>query len=140
MDDDVFLEQFSRGEPDGFAHLDHVRVVYLYTRRVGGDAAVELTRAGLRALTHRLGVPEKYHDTVTVAWARLVSQRAATEPGLDFTAFIHDNPRFQRKDLLEDYYSREVLFGAEARARFIEPDLRPLPIQAPPGVGSNVTD
>ena len=126
MDDDGFLEGFSQGEVSGFAHLDHVRVVYLYTRRAGRDAAVELTRAGLRALTARLGVPEKYHETVTVAWARLVSECAATGPGRDFLAFIDDHPRFRRKDLLEDYYSREVLFGAEARTRFIEPDLRPL--------------
>ncbi|RKH68128.1 hypothetical protein D7W81_12990 [Corallococcus aberystwythensis] len=110
----------------GFAHLDHVRVVYLYTRRAGREAAVELTRAGLRTLTGKLGVPEKYHETVTVAWARLVSERAAAEPGRDFTAFIDGNPRFLRKDLLEDYYSREVLFGAEARTRFVEPDQRPL--------------
>ncbi|MBN9683464.1 MULTISPECIES: hypothetical protein [unclassified Corallococcus] len=127
MDDGVFLERFSRGELSGFAHLDHVRVVYLYTLRAGRDAAVELTRAGLRALTGRLGVPEKYHETMTVAWVRLVSARAAASPGHDFTAFIHDNPRFLRKDLLVDHYSREVLFGAEARARFVEPDVQPLP-------------
>ena len=127
MDDDVFLEGFSRGEVDGFTHLDHVRVVYLYTRRVGREAAVERTRAGLKALTGRLGVPEKYHETMTVAWARLVGERAAADAGRDFSSFIHDNPCFGRKDLLEDYYSREVLFSAEARARFTEPDLRPLP-------------
>ncbi|NNC03452.1 hypothetical protein HJC10_11430 [Corallococcus exiguus] len=126
MDDDVLLEGFSRGELSGFAHLDHVRVVYLYTLRAGHDAAVELTRAGLRALTGRLGVPEKYHETMTVAWVRLVSARAAAEPGRDFAAFINDNPRFLRKDLLEDYYTREVLLGAEARTRFVEPGLRPL--------------
>ncbi|MCY1041931.1 hypothetical protein OV208_11455 [Corallococcus sp. bb12-1] len=126
MDDDVFLERFSRGALSEFAHLDHVRVVYLYTRREGPDAAIELTRAGLRALTRQLGVPEKYHETVTVAWARLVGQQAATGPGRDFNAFINDNPRFRRKDLLDDYYSREVLFGTESRTRFSEPDLRPL--------------
>jgi hypothetical protein len=127
MDDDVFLERFSRGELSEFAHLDHVRVVYLYTLRAGRDAAVERTRAGLKALTERLGVPEKYHETMTVAWVRLVGARAAAGPGRDFTAFIRDNPCFGRKDLLEDYYSREVLFSAGSRLRFTEPDLRPLP-------------
>ncbi|GMU08657.1 hypothetical protein [Corallococcus caeni] len=126
MDDDVFLERFSRGEVSGFAHRDHVRVVYLYTRKAGGEAAVALTRAGLRALTSRLGVPEKYHETVTVAWARLVSEQVEAAPGRDFAAFIDEHPRFLRKDLLDDYYSREVLSGAEARSRFVEPDLRPL--------------
>ncbi|NOK35745.1 hypothetical protein HMI49_21330 [Corallococcus exercitus] len=126
MDDDVFLEGFSRGEVSGFAHLDHVRVVYLYTRRAGGEAAVALTRAGLRALTGKLGVPEKYHETMTVAWARLVSERVEAALGRDFAAFIDAHPRLLRRDLLDDYYSREVLFGAEARIRFIEPDLRPL--------------
>ncbi|MBN8226522.1 hypothetical protein JYK02_03260 [Corallococcus macrosporus] len=125
-DDDAFLDGFSRGEVSGFTHQDHVRVVYLYTRKAGGEAAVELTRAGLKTLTRRLGVPEKFHETVTVAWARLVSEQVEAAPGRDFTAFIGDNPRFLRKDLLEDYYSREVLFGSEARSRFIEPDLRPL--------------
>lgn len=126
MDDDVFLEQFSRGELSGFAHVDHVKVVYLYTRKAGPEAAITLTREGLQALTRKLGVPEKYHETMTVAWARLVSQQAAAAPGRDFTAFITDNPRFLRKDLLEAYYSREVLVKAESRKQFVEPDLRPL--------------
>jgi hypothetical protein len=126
MEDDVFLERFSQGALNAFAHVDHVKVVYLYTRRAGPEAAIDLIREGLRALTRQLGVPEKYHETVTVAWARLVGQQAAATPGSDFAAFIHDHPRFLRKDLLEDYYTRGVLFGPEARTRFSEPDLRPL--------------
>ncbi|WP_147448676.1 hypothetical protein [Corallococcus terminator] len=126
MDDKTFLERFSRGELSEFPHLDHVRVVYLHTRATDRDTAVELTRTGLRLLTHRLGVPEKFHETVTVAWARLVGERAAVEPCRDFTSFLEHHPRFRRKDLLGDYYSGEVLFSAEARARFVEPDLRPL--------------
>lgn len=127
MNDSTLLERFSRGELSEFPHLDHVRVVYLHTRRAGRDAAVEFARAGLQRLTRQLGVPEKYHETVTVAWARLVGERAETGPGQDFAEFLEHNPQFHRKDLLEDYYSREVLFGAAARARFVEPDLRPLP-------------
>ena len=127
LSDSVLLERFSRGELSEFPHLDHVRVVYLQTRRVGRDAAVEFARAGLQRLTRQLGVPEKYHETVTVAWARLIGERAETEPGRDFAGFLDDNPQFHRKDLLADYYSREVLFGTDARTRFVAPDLRPLP-------------
>ncbi|RYZ43337.1 MAG: hypothetical protein EOO71_04025 [Myxococcaceae bacterium] len=127
MDDKTFLERFSRGELRELPHLDHVRVVYLHTREAGRDTAIERTRAGLKLLTSQLGVPEKFHETVTVAWARLVGERTEVEPCRDFTSFLDHHPRFRRKDLLDDHYSREVLFSAEARVRFVEPDLRPLP-------------
>ncbi|RKH52193.1 hypothetical protein [Corallococcus llansteffanensis] len=127
LNDSALLERFSRGELSEFPHLDHVRVVYLHTRRAGRDAAVEFARAGLQRLTRQLGVPEKYHETVTVAWARLVGERTEIGPCRDFAEFLDHNPQFQRKELLDDYYSREVLFGPDARARFVEPDLRPLP-------------
>ena len=62
-------------------------------------------RAGIRLLA-----PNKYHETRTVAWARLVR---AGHPGLD------------RRDLLDDFYSPEVL--ESGRATLVEPDRRPLP-------------
>jgi hypothetical protein len=132
MTDDALLECFSRGELSEFPHQDHVRVVYLHVRRAGGDTAVEFARAGLRLLTQRLGVPHKYHETVTVAWARLVSEQAVRGPERDFDAFLERNPRFLRRDLLDDHYSRERLFSDDARARFVEPDLRPLSQAAAP--------
>ena len=44
-----------------------------------------------------------------------------------FAEFLAQHPEVLRRDLLSEYYSDDVLNSADARARFVEPDLRPLP-------------
>ncbi|TNC21995.1 hypothetical protein [Mumia zhuanghuii] len=127
MDDLEFLDRFATGDLDDFPHADHVRMVYLQTRRAGKEDAIRFARTGLMALVEAAGNPGKYHETITTAWGRLVGDQAASDPGNDFDDFIRKNPQFLRTDLLEDYYSRARLFSPEARTRFVPPDLQPLP-------------
>ena len=127
MNDLEFLDRFARGDLDDFPHVDHVRMVYLQTRRAGKEDAIRFAKTGLKAMAEASGTPGKYHETITTAWGRLVGDITASDPGNDFEDFIHKNPRFLRTDLLEDYYSRARLFSPEARARFVPPDVQPLP-------------
>ena len=127
MDDAQYLDRFARGEIDDLPHEGHLRAVYLHTLRSGAESAVHFARAGLQQITRRMGVPQKYHETITVAWSRIVADHAERDPREDFESFLDAHPRLRRRDLLDEHYTRERLFSDDARARFVEPDLAPLP-------------
>jgi hypothetical protein len=126
MSDDQFLAKFEAHELEAFSHRDHVRMAFAYARRGGAQAAIDGARR-IRGLATALGLPQKYHDTLTDAWARVVAYHAAASSPLPFDAFIVKYPQLLRRDLLSSHYSDELLFSAEARATFVEPDLAPLP-------------
>ena len=126
MTDAEFLHRFEHHALDSFSHRDHVRVAYAYARRGGVDAAVAGARR-IRALAAAAGDAGKYHETLTVAWARVIAHLAERHPAPSFSAFLDAHPQLENRGLLFAHYSRERLFGADARARFVEPDLRPLP-------------
>jgi hypothetical protein len=127
MTDETFLARFETTSLPAFEHRDHIRMAYAYARRDGADGAVARAREGLRRLTAAAGVPERYHDTLTTAWARVVAHYAVAAGERDFDAFLADHPRLLERDLLLAHYSRTRLFSDAARAGFVEPDLMPLP-------------
>ena len=47
-----------------------------------------------------------------------------------FEEFIERNPDLLDRKLVEHFYSRELIFGAPARAGWVDPDLRELPALA----------
>ena len=96
-----------------------------YARRGGLRAAVDGARRR-RGLADALGAPGKYHETMTVGWARLVGSRVVASEPLPFPAFLGAHPELLRRDLLGVYYSHELLASERARAAFVEPDVTPL--------------
>jgi hypothetical protein len=124
--DEEFLARFEAHDLDGFSHRDHLRMAFAYARRGGVPAAVDGARR-LRGVAEAHGAPGKYHETITVAWARLVGGLASAHPSLEFSDLLAEHPELLRRDLLSDYYSREVLFSDAARIDFLPPDRRPLP-------------
>jgi hypothetical protein len=127
MTDDVFLARFEAGALHSFGHRDHLRVAFAYARRGGVDHAVDAARRGLRHIAAAHGEPERYHETLTTAWARVVAHHAAAGGDHEFDQFLAAHPRLLDRELLVAHYSRERLFSRAARARFVEPDLAPLP-------------
>ncbi|GGB17936.1 hypothetical protein GCM10011380_04350 [Sphingomonas metalli] len=71
-----------------------------------------------------------YHETITRASMRVAARWLAgypeERPLADILAALLDSP-YGRSDWLLAHWSRERLFGAEARRRWVEPDLTPLP-------------
>jgi hypothetical protein len=126
LSDDEFLARFEAHALEEFPHRDHLRVAFAYARRGGLEAAVDGARR-IRGFAEALGAPGKYHETMTVGWARLVGSRAVAGQPLPFPAFLAAHPELLRRDLLSAHYSRELLFSERARAAFVEPDLTPLP-------------
>jgi len=126
LSDDEFLERYEAHALKGFSHEDHVRMAFAYARRGGVAAAVGGARR-IRGLAEALGAPGKYHDTLTVAWARVIAHRALESDVPSFEKFLETYPQLRRRDLLSAHYSRELLFSPAARSTFVEPDLAPLP-------------
>jgi hypothetical protein len=126
LSDDVFLQSYEAHALKDFSHEDHLRMAFAYARRGGVPAAVRGARR-IRGFAEALGAPGKYHDTLTVAWARVVAHRALGSDAPSFERFLEAHPQLRRRDLLSAHYSRELLFSSAARAAFVEPDLTPLP-------------
>lgn len=127
IDDEDFLEQVTSGTIASFSHRDHVRAAFLLIRRDGERAAARTLRAALRELTRSAGAPERYHETITVAWVRLIAAAMGSAPPAPLETLLELHPEFRRGDLLDDYYSREVLLSPAARRRFVGPDRSVLP-------------
>jgi len=134
MDDADFLREFeSRALPfERWSHRAHVRVAYLNLRRLRFDAALSRIREGIVAYHAATGVPEGprmgYHETVTHAWVRIIA--AAMHhygPGERSEEFCAEQPHLLHRTLLRLFYTRERLSCAEAKGRFVEPDIARLP-------------
>ena len=122
MNDLDLLAQFENTTLPDLSHRDHVRLVFLYSKT--GDATARI-RDGLIAYTAARGSSSAFHETRTWAWAQLIV--AAADAFDDFDALWAAHPEFDRRDLLGDYYSDELLNSPEARASIVQPDLAPLP-------------
>lgn len=123
MTDAEFLRAFEDTTLEPFHHRDHLRVTWLYLRQFGeGETRARLGTAILRYAAARNGA-EKYHQTITLAWIGLVASASASTAG--FEAMLAAHPQLLDKNLLDRYYSPEVLKSREARERWVEPDRAP---------------
>ena len=111
---------------DRFGHREHIHLTWLAVRRYGVATATELISEGIRRTARYAGAPQKYHETVSRAWVRLVAHHVdASEE--DFTAFVKRNPGLLDKRLLARHYRPTTLAGATARTGWVEPDIIPFP-------------
>lgn len=112
-----------------FDHRAHVRLAYVYLAESDTEGACEQMRGTLVRFLERHGIdPDKYHETLTRAWIMAVRhfmRKSASASSAD--AFIERNPELLDTDIMLTHYSAGVLFSDEARKRFVEPDLEPIP-------------
>ena len=137
LSDTDFLDRFETCRIDhaSWSHRCHVRMAYLYVREHGYDAGIVRIRDGINALnaSHGDAIPKDqvdrgYHETLTVAWARVIAAAiAAWGPEPDFGAVAEKHPHLVQKTLLRLFYSRPRIMSWEAKRVFVEPDLLALP-------------
>jgi hypothetical protein len=130
VDDDELLRAFEAGAlaAGAFGHREHLRLAWLCVRRDGPARAEAAVARGLRRLAAAHGVPGRYHATLTRFWVRLIAHAAGAAPGLaDFDAFLARYPLLLDRRLPARHYRPATLAGAAARARWVAPDLAPLP-------------
>jgi hypothetical protein len=113
----------------GFHHALHLHVAWVYLAESSSvQQAANKMRNTLRRLAAAGGKPEKYHETITLFWVHLLA--CASKCGERLEEIVHANPQLLEKDFPLTYYSAERLFSDEARTSWVEPDLRPLSIDA----------
>lgn len=126
IDDDELLSRFAADTLPGFPHEEHLHVVFVHAARHPTEATLTFVRDGIRKMAAANGAPEKYHETRTAAWVRLVAAARSGFSGT-FGEFLEAHPELLRRDLLGEFYSAALLNGDDARQRFTAPDLRELP-------------
>ena len=129
MTDEQFARAFERGEitPAAFDHRAHVRVAWVYVREGPTfEAATTRMREAIRRFAAAANAAQKYHETITVLWMRLLADAAAHVPPCELADLLQQRPELADKDLPLKYYSRERLFSDAARAGWVEPDQLPV--------------
>jgi hypothetical protein len=131
LTDEEFVQAFEECRISGalFHHRDHVRLAWIYLNRHPFPEASDRMVASIKRFAmHNAGNLEKYHETVTRSWMRLVNaaiRENGCGPGFD--DFAKASPKLLDMKVLSSYYSKDLLNGSEARATWVEPDIQPLP-------------
>jgi hypothetical protein len=130
-DDRAFRTAFESGQfaPAQFNHRAHLRLAYVYLTEHDTDTAQQLMQQALLNFLQQHGIAvSKYHETMTRAWVMAVRHFMERSPDTASSDdFIERNPMMLDSKIMLTHYSAELLFSDEARARFVEPNLSPIP-------------
>lgn len=113
-------------------HRAHLTVALWYLLRHPADEATRRVREGIQRYNLAKGIPVAenggYHETLTLFWVRVIrnylARSDASEPIESLAQGLLEAAG--DKDLPLEHYSRARLFSAEARAGWVEPDLKAL--------------
>jgi len=145
----LYDEQFLRTFEDctlpfaEWRHRAHIKVAYLYLRQLPFAEALEKIRANIKRYNAATNTPETlergYHETITVAWMRLVDFTLREYgPAASADEFLEAQEQLLNKKALRFFYSRERIVSWQAKAEFVEPDLVPFPRSSKQFVGAEV--
>ena len=114
---------------DAWKHAEHLTVALHYLCLHDIEIATEKMRTGIfKLLTEGFEVDLSkempYHETLTVFWMRTVADFNATKTGTSLLDKANELVAEYDKDYPLKLYSREFLFSDEARAEFVEGDLK----------------
>lgn len=114
-------------EAADFDHEAHMLVGWWYLQECSLLDALSRFTGALRRLTRKLGVPSKYHETITWFYMIQIAGRCRGQPDADWPQFKAANADLfaQNPSLIEKYYSASLLWSGTARRLFVLPDLRP---------------
>lgn len=114
----------TRGE---WRHAEHLVVANHYLAENDFDAAHEKMRAGifnlLRAFAIDLTVEMPYHETLTVFWLKTIYNYRKSKLKCSNLEICNEIVARFDKDYPLKFYSREFLFSAKAREKFVEGDI-----------------
>jgi hypothetical protein len=113
---------------DAWKHAEHLTVALHYLTRHDIETATTKMRSGifnlLAAFEVDLTKEMPYHETLTVFWMRTVAKFNASKNGSSLLEKANELVANYDKDYPMRFYSREFLFSDEARAEFVEGDLK----------------
>ena len=115
-----------------WTHAAHLTVALWHLLQYDWPEAVARVRAGIKAYNAAHGIAQTptggYHETLTIFWLRAVRSFLEEErnEGRSLVALANDLAARADSQLPLRHYTRERLFSPEARAGWVEPDLRPI--------------
>ncbi|HXY45158.1 MAG TPA: hypothetical protein VEH29_13300, partial [Acidimicrobiales bacterium] len=74
-----------------FGHRQHLCLAWRYLRTADEATAERLMRAAIRHVAALHGTPDRYHETLTIAWTRLVAAHVRADGLASFEEFIAEN-------------------------------------------------
>ena len=112
---------------DSFSHSDHLAVAVWYLRQ-DESRALDLMRASLHRFLDHYDCRANYHETLTRFWIQRVRLKLEQlQPGLSLLEATNAVVgRLNDSRIAFEFYSKEVVESAAARAGWIEPDLKSL--------------
>jgi len=130
MDDQEFLRLFHDGNLPGeeFRHKGHLRLAWLVLSRYPTDEASTIVAREIRRFAGANGASNRYHDTLTRFWVRLVGHAMANAPeARSIAELLARFPFLLERGLPFKHWRGETLNSDQARACWVEPDLLPVP-------------
>jgi len=111
MTDQEFVDAFEtcRLPNELFHHRDHLRLAWIYLQRYGASAAPARIAESIRRYAAHHGKSDKYHETVTVAWLRLVADSTGRTRAANFDELLASSPELLDKNTLNQNYSPKLL-------------------------------
>ncbi len=111
-----------------WTHLAHLRVAWICLALDAPAVALRRVRAGiLQYNTDVLGRRQQYHETVTVSFMRIVSDRMCVKENWACFSNRIDDILSTDDPILLRYYSESLLYSDLARQQFVAPDIAQLP-------------
>ncbi|HEV2913608.1 MAG TPA: hypothetical protein VGX92_10035 [Pyrinomonadaceae bacterium] len=113
--------------PSEFKHRAHLTVALWYLKRLPSAEATASMRASLFRFINHHGA-QGYNETLTIFWLRLVRRFLDDAPPASSILELANllTATYGDSRLVFDYYSRELLSSPEAKASWVEPDLKAL--------------
>lgn len=124
------VDEFEKGtiSRDDWKHAEHMVVALYYLWHHDFETSLGKMREGifnlLKAFEVDLTKEMPYHETMTVFWMRTVFDFKNSKNGASMAEICGEMVEKFDKDYPLRFYSRELLFSDEARARFVEADLQ----------------
>jgi hypothetical protein len=128
MNDNEFLTAFEQHTLAEFPHRSHIRMAWLYLRANDWETGQMRIRDGIQSFAGALGASRKYHETITLFWARIVKHAIDHAPEIsDFNTFVEKFPFLLDSKAIAAHYSSTLIGSENARKVWCEPDLSILP-------------
>jgi hypothetical protein len=108
-------------DPANFPHREHVRLAFELLARHSFGEAVTRFSSGLKRLVAKVDQPQKYHETITVAFLAIIGERRAAQGICSWVEFARRNPDMLDKSVIERWYDRSQIETDLARTTFCLP-------------------
>jgi hypothetical protein len=119
-----------------WTHAAHLLTGACYVHALGADAATTAMRANVRRYNESVGgrntETSGYHETVTVAWIKLLDALLQRAQPVDRAAFAARAVAFYapQRQIFARHYDFDLLQSTPARLGWIEPNLAPFSASA----------